>query len=272
MNILVQLNSPLGSGLGPTFTISPNVGSINPTTATAAGLLGGGELFTLTDPTATSVTLTSVGACTNPITISITNPFNPGTTSTTTPSLIQCLVLSLGTGSTKICGGSFDEEFAPVGIAYTINGLPTPAPFPITLSFTYTPSIGSPTTESLVIPTGSISASQNYVTKTLLDCNDPNSIKTWRLTNFTVSPNTIPICSSTTSTTTTPPIGGDCVCVILENISASVQDSPTFLCDQGGIIPAPTSTVAPGQSIFITLTLQQIGTLDPLIWNWVLCG
>jgi hypothetical protein len=81
MNILVTLNSGLGADTGPNFNITANVGSVTPSTATKAELLAG--KFVDVDPSATQITVTSIGVCTTSIVLTITGQTT--TTTTTAP-------------------------------------------------------------------------------------------------------------------------------------------------------------------------------------------
>jgi hypothetical protein len=83
ITVIVTLNSGMGSGLGPNFDITANVGTVSPSTATKAELLAG-KTFTV-NGLATQITITSTGTCTNFITLSISGlPTTTTTTSTTT--------------------------------------------------------------------------------------------------------------------------------------------------------------------------------------------
>jgi len=79
-NITLTLGAGLGSDLGPNFTLTANVGSVTPSTATKSELLVGKTVSV--DNAATQVTITSTGTCTNAI--SQTIPCGPTTTTTTT--------------------------------------------------------------------------------------------------------------------------------------------------------------------------------------------
>jgi hypothetical protein len=70
MNVLVTLNSGLGVDLGPSFSLTADVGTVTPTTALKSELLAG--ITVNVDGSATEVVVTSVGNCTNSITIPIT--------------------------------------------------------------------------------------------------------------------------------------------------------------------------------------------------------
>jgi hypothetical protein len=83
MNILVTLNSGLGADTGPNFNLTADVGSVTPNTATKVELLAG--KFVDVDPSATQITVTSVGTCTTSIVLTITGQ----TTTTTTSAVAQ---------------------------------------------------------------------------------------------------------------------------------------------------------------------------------------
>jgi len=71
MNVTLTLNTGLGANLGPTFDLSTNVGLVTPTTATLSELLAG--YVVSVDNSATIITVTSTGTCTNSLAIPITN-------------------------------------------------------------------------------------------------------------------------------------------------------------------------------------------------------
>jgi hypothetical protein len=97
MYILVKLNSDQGADLGPNFTLTANVGTLVPASATLVELLAG--ITVVADNSATQVFVTSQGVCTNVLTLSIstttTTTTSTSTTSTTTTNA-NCL-LSGGT-------------------------------------------------------------------------------------------------------------------------------------------------------------------------------
>ncbi len=70
MNVTLTLNSGLGVDLGPNFDLTANVGTVTPSTATLTSLLAG-TVITV-DNSATQVTITSTGACTNSLNLPIT--------------------------------------------------------------------------------------------------------------------------------------------------------------------------------------------------------
>lgn len=70
MNVLVTLNSGLGSDLGPNFDLTADAGVVSPSTVTLSALLLGATV--VADDLATQITVTSTGVCTNSINLSIT--------------------------------------------------------------------------------------------------------------------------------------------------------------------------------------------------------
>jgi hypothetical protein len=87
MNVLIILNSGQGISLGVNFTLAANVGVVVPSTATLSELLAGKPV--VVDNGATSVTVTSLGVCTNALILPIstttsTTTIAPATTTSTT--------------------------------------------------------------------------------------------------------------------------------------------------------------------------------------------
>lgn len=97
MYIFVKLNSNQGVDLGPNFTLSANVGTLVPATATLTELLLG--VTVLADNAATQIFVTSQGICTNILTLNVspaTTTTTSTTSTTTTTTNVDCL-LSGGT-------------------------------------------------------------------------------------------------------------------------------------------------------------------------------
>jgi len=69
MYVLVTLASGLGSELGVNFILSANVGEVTPSVATKSELLSGKVISV--NNTATIITVTSLGTCTNSLNITI---------------------------------------------------------------------------------------------------------------------------------------------------------------------------------------------------------
>jgi hypothetical protein len=68
-NITLTLGAGLGADLGPNFNLTANAGSVTPSTATKTELTAG--KIVSVDDTASTVTVTSTGTCTNAITQTI---------------------------------------------------------------------------------------------------------------------------------------------------------------------------------------------------------
>lgn len=94
MYILLQLNSPLGAGVGPNFNLTANVGVVVPSTATATQLLAGIIVQVLNTATTINIVPTT-GDC--PATITVDLPTPPTTTSTTTTTTVKppcnCIII-----------------------------------------------------------------------------------------------------------------------------------------------------------------------------------
>lgn len=84
MYILVRLNPNQGINLGPNFTLTANVGTLVPATATLTQLLAG--VSVLADDTVTQVTITSQGVCTNSLILSVVQATTTTTSTTSTTS------------------------------------------------------------------------------------------------------------------------------------------------------------------------------------------
>lgn len=80
MNVLLTLDSNMGADLGPNFNLSADAGLIIPDTATKSELTAG--LIVAVNDLATTITVTSLGVCTNSLELAITSL--PTTTTTTT--------------------------------------------------------------------------------------------------------------------------------------------------------------------------------------------
>ena len=85
--VFVILNIPVGANVGPTLTLTSDVGVVIPNTATVAELVAG--FLVEVDVLSTTITVTSEGLCVNSIDLTM-----PTTTTTTTASLCHCLSFS----------------------------------------------------------------------------------------------------------------------------------------------------------------------------------
>jgi rRNA maturation protein Nop10 len=95
MDVNVKLSSSgLGANLGPNFTISANVGSVSPSSATKSELLAG--VLVTVDNAATQITITSIGTCTNSTSFFITGFTTTSTTSTSTTTTVGPTSYTLG--------------------------------------------------------------------------------------------------------------------------------------------------------------------------------
>jgi len=98
-SIIITLSGGLGANLGPNFNLTADIGTVVPVTSTKTQLLLG-QLATV-DDTATSVTITSVGTCTNSITLTM-----PATTTTTTTGCVTTNSLRYSSTQYTACSAS----------------------------------------------------------------------------------------------------------------------------------------------------------------------
>lgn len=68
MYVLLTLNE-MGNDLGFNFSLSADTGTVSPTTVTKLQLLNGVDI--VCDDLATEITITSLGTCTNSLTLTI---------------------------------------------------------------------------------------------------------------------------------------------------------------------------------------------------------
>ena len=117
MIVLVTLNSGQGVNLGPNFTLSVNTGTIIPNTATLNQLLSG--IYATVDNAATSVTITSLGSCTNSLVLNI----NSITTTTTTaaPTTTTTTAAPTTTTTTTTAAPTTTTTAAPNCQQYTLT-------------------------------------------------------------------------------------------------------------------------------------------------------
>ena len=103
MFILLQLTPPLGTGVGPNFNLTADVGVVVPSTATATQLLAGIIVQVLN--TATTINITPLdGECPTPITVTLPAAPTTTTTSTTTTITPECTCTILKNNSSKSVG------------------------------------------------------------------------------------------------------------------------------------------------------------------------
>ncbi len=112
MFVTITLSSPLGANLGPNFNLTADVGVVTPNTATRTQLLAGIQVQV--DNSATQVTVTSTGSCTNAITIYISGQ----TTTTTTAAPAQ---FTIGFDSNNAFTSCVNRTIDP-RIVYAVTG------------------------------------------------------------------------------------------------------------------------------------------------------
>jgi hypothetical protein len=95
MQVFIKITPPPGSAVGPNFSIVPNIGTSNPSSATLTQLIQG-ITVTLSNPSAESIILSSLGTCGTTYTINLgtttttTSTTSSSTTTTTTADLSNC--------------------------------------------------------------------------------------------------------------------------------------------------------------------------------------
>jgi hypothetical protein len=259
MQVLVTLNSGQGVNLGPNFTLSVNNGTITPNTATITELLLG-KLVTV--DTATQITITSIGDCTNSLILNIISATTTTTTTTTTAAPTTTTTAAPTTTTTA----------APT--TTTTSTTTTEAPT------TTTTTTSAPTTTTTEAPTTTTTTTAAPTTTTTAA---PTTTTTSAPTTTTTT-TTAPICSSYEITNSAidarNPTWLDC-----DNVSQSVTLDPSetiTICaysitdTQGCIVTnlgpcpttsttttttaAPTTTTTTQQTVWYNLTKCADGT------------
>ncbi len=124
-DIFVKLNSGQGASLGPDFTLTTNNGTISPNTSTLTELLIGANF--IVNDLCTNVTITSVGTCTNSLTLNIDPvPLTTTTTSTTTSTTT--------TTSTSTTTNAYNFYSAEVYDCSIVGGCDSPTSYTIVKS------------------------------------------------------------------------------------------------------------------------------------------
>lgn len=184
MTVRVKLNTPIGSGYGPNFTLAANVGAIFPFTATLTQLTTGLGLSVTVDPAATTITVTSSTGCETPIVLTIVRTTTTSTTTstTTTTTLVPLERFQMiATGITKF-SFSYLVTSVPISINFgpaTINyaaGTYNFSVIPITYTYStaYTGSITISTVDLTGITRLEIAA--NTTTPSVIDYILPQNI------------------------------------------------------------------------------------------------
>jgi len=145
MNVLLTLNAGLGDSLGDNFVLTANVGTVTPNTATKAQLLAG-KLLTLND-TASIVTITSEGVCTNSVSFNIY-----GITTTSTTTAAPTTTTTAGPTTTTTAGPTTTTTAGPIT--------------------TTTTTTAGPTTTTTTLPPTTTTTTITYVWYSIRDCAD----------------------------------------------------------------------------------------------------
>jgi hypothetical protein len=176
MTVRVKLNTPIGSGYGPNFTLAANVGAIFPFTATLTQLTTGLGLSVTVDPAATTITVISTTGCETPIVLTIvrTTTTTSTTTTTTTTTLVPLERFQMvATGITKFSFSNFitsvpiSINFGPATVNYPAGTYTGGTMITYTYSTAYTGSITISTVDLTGITTLEIAA--NITTPSVID-------------------------------------------------------------------------------------------------------
>ena len=177
MQVLVTLNSGQGVNLGPNFTLSANIGSVTPNTATLTELLAGKSVTT--SDTATYITITSTGLCTNSLILNFRN--YPTTTTTTTAAPTTTTTTAAPTTTTTAAPTTTTTTGSPTT---TTTGSPTTtttgSPTTTTTGSPTTTTTGSPTTTTTGSPTTTTTTTKPLVYYRLYNCASGTSL-TWSI-------------------------------------------------------------------------------------------
>jgi hypothetical protein len=128
-SITLTLGAGLGADLGPNFNLTANVGSVTPSTATKTELTAGKSVSV--DDTASEVTVTSTGTCTNAITQTIPCVTTTTTTTTTTAAPGSVVTITINYESANNVGNITNLEIiGSDSVAYPVTI--TSGTFPLT--------------------------------------------------------------------------------------------------------------------------------------------
>jgi hypothetical protein len=127
MQVFIKITVSPGGSVGPNFSIVPNIGTSTPATANLTQLTSG-IFVTLSDPTASYITVTSQGACNDSIILYLaaTTTTSSSTTTSTTICEEKCYKLINTTSSPQFfsyysCADGFiNDTISPIGTAGSI--------------------------------------------------------------------------------------------------------------------------------------------------------
>ena len=123
MNVLIILNSGQGVSLGVNFTLAANVGVVVPSTATLSELLAGKPV--VVDNGATSVTVTSLGVCTNALILPISTTTSTTTIAPTTTTSTTTTTTTTTTAAPTTTTTSTTSTTTAAPVAYAIDSFAT---------------------------------------------------------------------------------------------------------------------------------------------------
>lgn len=196
MQVLLKLDGPLNS-LGPNFNLTANVGSVSPSPVTGNELLAGIPINV--DPNATTVTITSIGTCTNSITLQIILPTTTSTTSTSSTSTSTTTQQPTTTSTSSTSTSTTTRQPTTT----TSSSTSTSTSSTSTSSTTSSTTTVAPTTTSTSFTTSTSTSTSTSTTSSTSTSTSTSTTSTSSTSTTTLSPITTSTSSTSTSTTTT---------------------------------------------------------------------
>lgn len=215
MVVTLQISNTSGADLGP-FSLTANVGSVVPSTATRAQLIAG--LNVTVDNAATTITLTSTGNCTNGTTVNISGI--PPAGCTIWDVLVVQQDLDDATGNTDAgknnntlyatyvaCDNTLTTGQFGVAGTYQVCVKEFSSPSPIVFTYVnnneFAPIHGSAITDTFAPCTGPITTTTTTTTTTIAPSTTTTTTTTIAPSTTTTTTTTLPPTTTTTTTTTT---------------------------------------------------------------------
>ena len=195
MQVLVTLNSGQGVNLGPNFTLSANIGSVTPSTATLAQLLLG--VYVNVDNAVSQISITSIGDCSNTLNLSIS-----GATTTTAAPTTTTTTVAPTTTTTTAAPTTTTTTSTTTTSTTTTTTTRTPTTTTTTAAPTTTTTTVAPTTTTTTLaPTTTTTTAAPTTTTTTVA---PTTTTTTAAPTTTTTTSTTTTSTTTTTTTRTP--------------------------------------------------------------------
>jgi hypothetical protein len=243
MFVTITLSSPLGANLGPNFNLTADVGVVTPNTATKTQLLDGIQVEV--DNSATQVTVTSTGSCTNAITINISGQ----TTTTTTAAPAQ---FTIGFDSNNAFTSCVNRTIDP-RIVYAVNGA--------TLANGVTLYYDQQLTSPVILGYYSDGTDWYRVTGLTGTISSNGSCATTSTTTTTGAPTSTTTSTTSTSTTTAAPTSTTTTTIAPETFSlgfSTIGGGQACYATQNTYYAEPASTLTDGTVLYTNGTLTTL--------------